>query len=621
MIGLGKVLHFLSQNERNIKVHRMKIPDIIKLLSKHKEIKQDDLDNINIQIINTLNHINPNKIITNIIHNNVRVKKDLKSLKKKIYFNHLLLRTLIERNKSFKIYECKEDAHNNDGSQNETSIQLLEINTDPKNIYGRNKRKIKLTRGTKSTSTEKSISDNKKNELNSESQHILLNLGNNNTSMSDEKRGVEIFNLFELTNNYSSFILDNVLKHICSYIYNYKALNKVNKVENKGYEIVSVFLISNIFHSFFELKFGYTYIVHFLNGLQLYRIKDEINVSQMNFEIIHGYVNIGKDRGIVTIHGNSSSAPVNINEGENFLYEERQKSILEKVHDISFIIDYLNKNVERTIRHTCNRSGDHIPDKEKNVFVSDQDSDSYVFEDAKKKQTYIVNVKDKILLSYSINESYLNYFLDIIQNKYNVDKISFSNYCLLMHMYSMSNHFVINLFASLPLLFLKNKMHTNINTFIILLNSCIFLLRGKSFMSSLNSFHIFVNSDKSNKLIEDKNYVLEVKEKIYLLTEQLINYIFQNREIMNNNHLLQILEILSFIKYKKILFSYIFNKMRNSLCLLDKYQIFYFLNSMSNYDIIYNKAKNEIHLHTLKNMDQYSRTEIKQMEKYLQVKC
>ncbi|KJP90225.1 hypothetical protein AK88_00073 [Plasmodium fragile] len=583
MICLAKTLHFLSQNERNIKVHCMKIPDLIKLLNRHKEIKQDDLDNINIQIINTLNDINPNKIINNIVSNNVRRKHDLKSLKQKIFFNHLLLKTGVERGNLFKEYECKEGTNRSGDSQNEATAEggavaqigeIGDVSNVHKNIYGRNKRKVKMSKGSQSSNMEKSTRGSEKGEL---SMDRLCDL-----PIGEDKKGRTKFTFFELAHSYSNFILDNILRHVCSYIYNYKVLNKINQEENKGHELVSLFLISSIFHHLFELKFGYSYMVHFLNGLRLYKIKRAINVDQVGFHLIDGYVAAAEGRG-------------------NMAPEGEADPVLEKVYDVSFIIDYLSEDANRNNRQIGNG----------------QNSCLHTFEDTKRKQTYILNMKDKILLSYSVDESYLNHFLQILQNKYNSERISFSSYCLLIHMYSMSNHFVVNMFSSLPLSFLKNKMDTNMNNLIILLNSCIFFLRGKSFLNTLNAFHIHVVSEDEGKLLGDKDCVHKVKEKMYALVEQLINYIFQNKETLNNNHLLQLFEILSFVKYNKSLFSYIFNKMNGSLCLLDKYQIFYFLNSLSNYDIVCNDRKRDIHMHTFKLLEQYTPKERQRLEGYL----
>ncbi|GAB66610.1 hypothetical protein PCYB_093950 [Plasmodium cynomolgi strain B] len=551
----------------------MKIPDLIKLLNRHKEIKQDDLDNINIQIINTLNDIDPNKIINNIVSHNVRRKDDLKSLKKKIYFNHLLLKTGVERGNFFKAYECKEETSRSGDSQNEVTTEVGEVgeaSSVHKNIYGRNRRKVKMTKGSQSSNSEKSTQGNEKGELNVE---LLCDLPNG-----EDQRGRKKFTFFELANSYSNFILDNILRHVCSYIYNYKVLNKINQEENKGHELVSLFLMSSIFHHFFELKFGYSYMVHFLNGLKLYKIKREINVDQVNFDLIDGYV--------AAVEEHRRSIPP---EGET-------DPVLEKVYDVSFIIDCLREHANRNNGQIAKRHN-FSPANWHNCF-------EHIFEDVKKKKTYVLNVKDKILLSYSIDESYLNYFLQNLQNKYNTERISFPSYCLLVHMYSMSNHFV-------------NKMDTNMNNLIILLNSCIFFLKGKSFLNTLNAFHIHVVSEDEGKLIGDMNCVHKVKEKMYALAEQLINYIFQNKGTLNNNHLLQLFEILSFVKYNKSLFSYIFNKMNGSLCLLDKYQIFYFLNSLSNYDIVCNGAKRDIYMHTLKQLEQYSPKERQRLEGYL----
>ncbi|SCO67434.1 conserved Plasmodium protein, unknown function [Plasmodium vivax] len=616
----------------------MKIPDLLKLLNRHREIKQDDLDNINIQIINTLNEINPNKIINNIVRNNVRGRHDLKSLRKKIYFNHLLLKTGAERGNFFKAYECREETSGRGDSPGGATTEVGEVNEIDeftgvqKNPYGRNKRKVKMGAGPQRSNGDKNTECNEV-ELNTE---LLTDLPSG-----EDQRGKTKFTFFELASSYSNFVLDNILRHVCSYIYNYKVLNKINEEENKGHELVSLFLMSSIFHHFFELKFGYSYMVHFLNGLKVYKIKREINVHQVGFEIIHGYAAVVEEeaRGGVTPEGEADP-------------------VLEKVYDVSFIIDYLSEHANRNDSGIAMRK--NLPPANLHNFSA------HTFEDAKKKQTYVVNAKDKILLSYSVDESYLNHFLHILQNKYNPERISFSNYCLLVHMYSMSNHFVVNMFAALPLSFLKNKMDANVNILIILLNSCLFFLRGKSFLNTPNAFHIHVVSDEG-KLIGGKECVRKecvrkecvskecvrkecvrkecvskeceskecvskeceskeslhkesvhmVKEKMYALAEQLINYIFQNKGTLNNDHLLQLFEILSFVKYNKALFSYIFHKMNGSLCLLDKYQIFYFLNSLANYDIVCNGARRDIRLHTLKHLEQYSPRERQRLEGYL----
>ncbi|CRH00208.1 conserved Plasmodium protein, unknown function [Plasmodium relictum] len=554
MINLTKSLYFLLQNERKINVHRLKIPEIIKLLNKNKEVKKDDLDNINIQIINNISHIDPQKIIRNIC-NNVRIKEDLKSLKKKIYFNHLLLRTIVN-NKNLQIYEFKEYKNN---KLNESLIKTQE---NVRKIYGRSKRNL-----------------NKKIPINTSYEKKELESKSNLDIDNSYELSNKNFKIFDLTINYNSFILENILKNICLYIYNFKMLNNLNQEEKGGYEMISVLLISNIFHNFFQLKYGYKYIVHFLNGLSLYKIKKKVNISNLNFKLINDYL-------------------MNI----------KENNIFEKERDISFVIHYLS-NYEKEDYHIYNKRGN----------VEEYDY-IHKFEEESKKTTYIVDTKENILLSYNISESFLNYFLNIILNKYNVEKMSFSNYCLLIHLYSMSNHFVTDFFTYFPVLFLKNKMYKDISTLIILLNSCIFFLKGKSFLTNFNSFYIHINSDRDNKLIGEKSTMNILQEKIYSLIEQIINYLLLNKEIMNNNHLLQVLEIFSYIKYNKKLFSYIFNQINNSLCLLNKYQIFYFLNSLSNYDIIYNETKNIIYAQTVKDIDQYSNYEINQLEKHLQIK-
>ncbi|SBT71433.1 conserved Plasmodium protein, unknown function [Plasmodium malariae] len=609
MIGLTKYFLFLSQNEKKLNVHGMKIPQIIKLLNKNKDIKQVDLDNIHVQIINNINYINPQKITNNIVCNNSRGKEDLKSLKKKIYFNHLLLSEIVNRNNSFPLYESKECTSTN--NTEDGTVKFHEHVSSQKVVYGRKKWKMVKSIGDKSsnpsscsesyshsyTETCNAYSDGKKKAFLKSASSVR-----NHFNFEEEKKNKEIFKTFELTKNYTSFVLDNILRHICTYLYNYKILNKINTEETNGNEFVSVLLISNVFHHFFKLKFGYTYIVHFLNGLSLYRIKKDINVFTLNFELIDHYV-------------------TETTEGKN-------NTILEKEYDVSYIIDYLSTYTKgdeycSTDNNSNCGSSNNRNQSERNkssATTGEPNLNVYRFEEESKKTIYFVNLKENVLLSYNINDSYLNNFLKIIANKYNVEKISFSNYCLVLHMYSMSNHFVVNLFDSLPLLFLKNKTCTNINTFIILLNSCIFFLKGKSFINTFHSFRVYFHSNECNILIQHKSHIHVLKEKIYSLIEQIINYFLLNKEIMNNNHLLQILEILSFIKYNKILFSYIFNKINNSLCLLDKYQIFYFINSLSNYSIINNDAKNNIYVHTLKNIDQYSNTEIKELEEYLRVK-
>lgn len=77
--------------KKNIKVnHCMKISGIIKWMYRYNDLNKDVLDNMNIQIINSINYIDPNKIINNLIINknkeiNIEKKKKLlfKIFKKK----------------------------------------------------------------------------------------------------------------------------------------------------------------------------------------------------------------------------------------------------------------------------------------------------------------------------------------------------------------------------------------------------------------------------------------------------------------------------------------------------------------------------------------------------------
>ncbi|SBS83849.1 conserved Plasmodium protein, unknown function [Plasmodium ovale] len=588
MINLAKSCYFLCQNERKINFHRMKITDIIKLINRNRDMKQDDFENINIQIINTINNINPQKIIYNIVCNNVREKHDLKSLKKKIYLNHLLLRTILNGNhKHFQLYECKENE--SDNNSEEKKLRCYENVISQQRIYGRHRKKIMPSRKAKGNGvSEEDVYDRRVNndigEPGVEIQHRIsphfLDMPVTNESQ---------FEPFELAKNYGSYILGSILKHICFYIYNYKTLNEINREEKNGHELVSVLLMSNMFHNFFELKFGYTYLTHFFNGLKMYRIKEDIQIDQMDFKWLDD--NIKREK-------------------------EERKHIFEKEYDVSFIIEYLTTWGSKNEHNHVDDGNGKVHDQNSNMHECN--SFMHKFEEEGKKTVYIVNTKQKIVLHYDINESYLNYFLKIIGNKYNVEKISFNNYCLLMHMYSMCNHFVINFFYVFPLLFLKNKMYTNMNTLIIVLNSCLFFLKGKSFISTHNSFHIYIKSDDCNHLIEQKDHIHILKEKVYTSVEQLINHLLQNKEIMKNNHLLQILEIFSYIQYNKIFFSYIFNKINNNLCLLDKHQIFYFLHSLSNYNMLYNDAKKRIYTHATQSREKYSAWEIKQLERHLQ---
>ncbi|CAD2091960.1 conserved Plasmodium protein, unknown function [Plasmodium vinckei brucechwatti] len=608
MLRLTKLAFSLSNNDSIIKGYRMKIPDIIKLLKKNRDINKEELDNINVQIINTINNINPQKIINNIIFYNKREKQDLNSLKKKILFNHLLLREIVNHNNnittnnnnaSFQLYESKDDLENGINiNEDETNEKQTNLNNSSKNIYGRYKRKNILKQRGGNNIIEKGTCNSVNNltsPLNEEQQKKEEIHGSYKLLIHNDEEKKVNFSLFELTNNYKSFILDNILINICSYIYNYKILNEINTSENSRHELVSVLLISNVFRHFFELRFGYTYITHFLSGLSLYRIKKDISNDNINFKIIDEYITNQK---------------------------EGTEQIFEKEYDIPYILEYLGK-YGKTIEQNC-INVDETNLLNQNMIKNNHNSYIYKFEDdnyKSKKKIYIINTKDNILIQYNIDESYLHHFLNILANKYNINKMSFRDFCQLMHMYTMSNYFVINFFSSFPILFLKNKVDKNINTLIMSLNSCIFFLKGKSYINANTPFHIYIKTENDCEQINDQNlHIDQLKEKIYSLVEQIINYLYINKEIMNNNHLLQILEILSYINYNKTLFSYIFKQINNSLCLLDKYQIFFFLNSLSNYDIVYNQTKNKIYKETIRNIDHYSSKEVRQLEKYLQIK-
>ncbi|CAD2092029.1 conserved Plasmodium protein, unknown function [Plasmodium vinckei lentum] len=608
MLRLTKLVFSLSNNDSIIKGYRMKIPDIIKLLKKNRDINKEELDNINVQIINTINNINPQKIINNIIFYNKREKQDLNSLKKKILFNHLLLREIVNHNNNittnnnnaiFQLYESKDDVESginiNEDETNEKQTNLINAS---KNIYGRYKRKSILKQRGGNNIIEKGTYNSVNNltsPLNEEQQKKEGIHGSYKLLIHNDEEKKLNFSLFELTNNYKSFILDNILINICSYIYNYKILNEMNTNENNRHELVSALLISNVFRHFFELRFGYTYITHFLSGLSLYRIKKDISNDNINFKIIDEYITNQK---------------------------EGTEQIFEKEYDIPYILEYLGK-YGKTIEQNC-INVDETSLLNQNMIANHHNSYIYKFEDdnyKSKKKKYIINTKDNILIQYNIDESYLHHFLNILANKYNINKMNFRDFCQLMHMYTMSNYFVINFFSSFPILFLKNKVDKNINTLIMSLNSCIFFLKGKSYINANNPFHIYIKTENDCEQINEQNlHTDQLKEKIYSLVEQIINYLYINKEIMNNNHLLQILEILSYINYNKTLFSYIFKQINNSLCLLDKYQIFFFLNSLSNYDIVYNQTKNKIYKETIRNIDHYSSKEVRQLEKYLQIK-
>ncbi|VWU49801.1 conserved protein, unknown function [Hepatocystis sp. ex Piliocolobus tephrosceles] len=707
MIRLTKFTHasLLLHNEKDISFHRLKIYDIIKLLRKNKDIKQDDLDKINVQLINTINHINPQQSINNIIHHNKKDKEDFIFIKKKIYFNHLLLKTIVNRNdNNFLVYECKEDVNNSNNTEID-DLQLHENIGNIKKLYGRNKRKFILNRNLKSMDPINEDNDNTifYNDIynNSKQKKNIELINGQNLNITThatqiKKKNINNFQPFELKKFYSCYVLDSILRHVCLYIYNYKILNKMNEELKNGYELVSALLMANIFYQFFELKFGYTLLVHFLNGLKVYKIKKKMDFDNMSFELINGYLN-GKSSIIESNRTEMNSNKLNITDSDITETLLQQDKPFEKEDDIFFIIDYLNTYIEKN-EHEYADCNNKINDKDK-LIKNENNCYIYKFEESKdKKIKYVVDSKNNILLCYNINISYLNYFLNIISNKYNINKINFNNYCLLLHMYSMSNNFVTNFFASFPTLFLKNKTYLNINMYIVLLNSCIFFLKGNSFINMINSFCVDIccadDSGQSNgysniqnngysniqnngysniqnngysniqnngysniqnngysniqnngysniqnngysniqnngyihknnnKLIEKTNSdaIDLIKDKIYALVEQIINYLFINKEIINNNQLLLIFEILSFINYNKQLFSFIFNRINNNLLLLPKYQLFYFLNSLSSYDIRCNETKKKIYNMTVNNINQYTHKEIKLLESYLQVK-
>lgn len=118
-------------------MHKLRIPQLIRLLHKNEEIEPTDLTDINIQLMNQIHYVNPYKIITN-INKNIRIKEDLKCLKKKISFNHLLLRQIVN-NRNLQIYEFKK-------KQEETTDCLIQLKDESGTTsfeYGRQKRKKK----------------------------------------------------------------------------------------------------------------------------------------------------------------------------------------------------------------------------------------------------------------------------------------------------------------------------------------------------------------------------------------------------------------------------------------------------------------------------------------------
>ncbi|KOB88961.1 hypothetical protein PFDG_03972 [Plasmodium falciparum Dd2] len=127
-------------------------------------------------------------------------------------------------------------------------------------------------------------------------------------------------------------------------------------------------------------------------------------------------------------------------------------------------------------------------------------------------------------------------------------------------------------------------------------------------------------TEEHRKIFQDTDNVNIVKEKIYSFIEQIINYLYINKDILNNNQLLHILEIFSFIKYNKAMFTYIINTLTNSLSILDKYETIYLLHSLSNYNSIYNDIKNNIYKEALKRVKEYTPQELKQLEYYMQIK-
>ncbi|SOV23412.1 conserved Plasmodium protein, unknown function [Plasmodium sp. DRC-Itaito] len=704
MVFLSRViLHLFSHNEKkNMKVnHCMKISGIIKWMYRNNDIKKDVLDNMNIQIINSINYIDPNKIINNLIINNnkeinMEKKKNyfLKSLKKKILFNSLLLKTIyFKKNFFFQLYEYNNgkkyiydnNKYNNNINmvKNNNSKEYFDItktfinnNTTDKgdnnnfplinnNMLGRNlKRKKKnlflnnenviFNKKNAQNFNEEiinTISSDNKDDLKKSRTNLdtlLYDGDNNNNNIIRNYKYNKIydnFKLFDLSYNYNSFLLNNILKNICTYIYHFKLLNKINNEQNNGYEYISLISISKIFHYFYELNYGYKYLVHFLNGLTVYKIKKEIDMENLSYEYIKSHINNIDHYNYSDDH--LFEKEMCISSIINYLCEYDTGTQKEK-NNINDKNEHIEKNVQKNVdnlnhlHHLNNISSyNTLNNNDQNIFV-------HAFVSHDKKKTYIVNMKEKLLLHYDIDESFLNYFLNIFGEKYNVEKLPFISYSYLMHMYSMSNHFIVDFFSMCPLLFVKNKIHADISIYIILLNSCVFFLCSKSYMTSFSSFIINTKNEgeknliySENKLIQNENLstqgknetcdehrktyqdtdnVNKVKEKIYSFIEQIINYLYINKDILNNNQLLHILEIFSFIKYNKAMFTYIINTLRNSLSILDKYETIYLLHSLSNYYLIYNDIKNNIYKETLKKVEEYTPQELKQLECYIQVK-
>ncbi|KNG77085.1 hypothetical protein PFMG_03204 [Plasmodium falciparum IGH-CR14] len=613
-----KILHLFSQHEKkNIKVnHCMKISGIIKWMYRYNDLNKDVLDNMNIQIINSINYIDPNKIINNLIINknkeiNIEKKKNyyLKSLKKKIVFNSLLLKTIYcKKNFFFQLYEynngkkCIYDnnKHNNNINmvKNNNTREYFDVtktiinnNTTDKsennlfnndnnnfplinnnNMLGRNlKRKKKnLFLNNKNVIFKKknsqifneeiinTISSDTKDDLKKKSRFnldtLLYDNKNKNNIIINYKYDhiYDNFKLFDLSYNYNSFLLNNILKNICTYIYHFKFLNKINNEQNNGYEYISLILISKIFHYFYELNYGYKYMIHFLNGLSVFKIKKEINLENLSYEYIKSHIN-NKDH-YNYCHDHLFEKEICISSIINYLCEYDTGTKQER-NNINEKNEHVEKKKEKKncIYHVNNTSSyNTINNNDKNSFI-------HTFVSHDKKKTYIINMKEKLLLHYNIDESFLNYFLNILGEKYNIEKLPFISYSFLMHMYSMSNHFI----------------------------SIVYDIFSRYYDTKMTN----------NKL-----------------------FIYNLIDILNNNQLLHILEIFSFIKYNKAMFTYIINTLTNSLSILDKYETIYLLHSLSNYNSIYNDIKNNIYKEALKRVEEYTPQELKQLEYYMQIK-
>ncbi|SPJ11064.1 conserved Plasmodium protein, unknown function [Plasmodium sp. DRC-Itaito] len=712
------ILHLFSHHEKkNTKVnHCMKISSIIKWMYRNNDLKKDVLDKMNIQIINSINYIDPNKIINHLIINknkeiNMEEKKKyfLKSLKKKFLFNALLLKTIYcKKNFFFQLYEynngkkCIYDNNKHNNNNNNNIINMVKNNNSKEyfnvtkiiinnnttdksdnnlfnnynnnfplinnNMLGRNlKRKKKnLFLNNENVIFKKknaqnfneeiinTISSDTKDDLKKSRSNLdtLLcdNNNNDNNNYYNNYNNIinykydhiyDNFKLFDLSYNYNSFLLNNILKNICTYIYHFKLLNKINNEQNKGYEYISLIWISKIFHYFYELNYGYKYMIHFLNGLTVHKIKKDIDMENLSYEYIENHLN-NKDHYIYC-HDHLFEKEMCISSIINYLCEYGTGTQKER-NNINDRNEYIEKKKKKKNSiHDVNNISSYntINNNDKNSFV-------HIFVSHDKKKTYIVNMKEKLLLHYNIDESFLNSFLNIFGEKYNIEKLPFISYSFLMHMYSMSNHFIVHFFSMCPLLFVKNKIHADISIYIILLNSCVFFLCSKSYMTSFSSFiintksegenHLVYNENKLNqaenlstqgknetydehrKTFHDTDNVNMVKEKIYSFIEQIINYLYINKDILNNNQLLHILEIFSFIKYNKAMFTYIINTLTNNLSILDKYERMYLIHSLSNYYLIYNDIKNNIYKESLKKVEEYTPQELKQLECYIQVK-